>query len=96
MVVAVDEGGPATEALGFVRDFGLRTGAVATLVSADPSGALGRIGEIHLSRSARIAATSAAFPGHQALLPLVSSSRPTLLESRSPPDAFARIALEPV
>ncbi len=102
VVVAVDEGGPATEALGFVRDHGVRTGAVATVVSADPAGALGRIGAIHLTRSAGAVArgaTSAASPGHLALLPLVSSSSsgcPARLESRSPPDAFARIALEAV
>jgi len=49
-----------------------------------------------LARGSRVTAASAA-SGHQALLPLVApGSGPLVLESASPPDAFARVVLEPV
>ncbi len=95
VVVAVDEVGPATGAMGFGA-LALREGAVATLVSADPSGAVARAGAMSLARGSRATAASAA-PGHQALLPLVAPGpAPLVLESASPPDASARIVLEPV
>jgi 3-oxoacyl-[acyl-carrier-protein] synthase-1/3-oxoacyl-[acyl-carrier-protein] synthase II len=95
VVVAVDEIGPATRGLGFGA---LTTGAVATLVSADPAGAIGRVGSIRIARggpagTARGGAPQA--PGHRALLPLVPGGA-AVLECASPPDVFARIVLEPV
>ncbi len=110
VVVAVDEAGPAAAGLGFVGDGGLGTGAVAALVSAHPEGAIGRIGAIHLARGGggggagggRAGASGTAFGhyghyGHKALRPLVRGGGPaTTLESGSPPDAFARIVLDPV
>ena len=102
VVVAVDDAGPATRALGYA---GLCTGAVATLLSADGRGALARVGAMTLARAGVAAAAHA--PGHLSLLPLVWATTPPaggarraacpcLLESSSPPDAMARIVLEPV
>jgi len=103
VVVAVDEVGPATCALGFAGDGGVSTGAVATLVSAQSGGALGRIGSIRIARGGPGRAGAGAGArgstvacGHRALLPLVGQGRPVTLESGSPPDATARIVLEPV
>jgi 3-oxoacyl-[acyl-carrier-protein] synthase II len=101
VVVAVDEMGPASSLLGYGGPDGLRAGAVATLVSADPEGALGRVGPIHVARGPLAACPGELAPGHQALLPLVRPAPSRLsgalvLESGSPPDARALIALEPV
>jgi 3-oxoacyl-[acyl-carrier-protein] synthase-1/3-oxoacyl-[acyl-carrier-protein] synthase II len=100
VVVAVDEVGPATVGLGFAGDDrdggGVFTGAVAALVSAEPAGALGRIGSIHIRRGAAASAPAARPCGHRALMPLVEGRGPAILESGSPPDALARIVLEPV
>jgi 3-oxoacyl-[acyl-carrier-protein] synthase-1/3-oxoacyl-[acyl-carrier-protein] synthase II len=94
VVVAVDEIGPATGMMG-LGTF-LREGAVATLISADPSGGVGRVGTMSLARGSRVTGGRGA-PGYQALLPLVApASGALILESASPPDASARIVLEPV
>jgi 3-oxoacyl-[acyl-carrier-protein] synthase-1/3-oxoacyl-[acyl-carrier-protein] synthase II len=96
VVVAVDEVGPATGGLGFAGDAGVGSGAVATLISAQPGGALGRIGSIHITRGPARGERAALAFGYRALLPLVAGRGPAVLESGSPPDALARIVLEPV
>jgi 3-oxoacyl-[acyl-carrier-protein] synthase-1/3-oxoacyl-[acyl-carrier-protein] synthase II len=88
VVVAVDEVGPVTRALGGT---GARSGAVALLLSPDGAGALARVGTLQLRRGE--AASAPVSPGHLALLPLVAVSGPCKLECSSPPDAFARIEL---
>jgi 3-oxoacyl-[acyl-carrier-protein] synthase II len=88
VVVAVDEGGPTTRAL-FGDSF--RSGAVALLLSSDPRHARARVGEVTLRRGAPASGPLA--PGHLALLPLVAAALPSVIESASPPDAFARVQL---
>jgi 3-oxoacyl-[acyl-carrier-protein] synthase-1/3-oxoacyl-[acyl-carrier-protein] synthase II len=100
VVVAVDDVGPASCALGDA-DPALRLpsgGAVATLVSAERTGALARVGHMTLTRGPRLGVSALTAPGHMALAPLVSPGQgPDLtLESGSPPDAFARIDLQRV
>ncbi len=89
VVVAVDEVGPVSGALAGPA---LTSGAVATLVTADPSGALARIGAVSLRRG--VSAPVPIGPGHQALLPLARGSPPSRLESSSPPDAHASVGLD--
>jgi 3-oxoacyl-[acyl-carrier-protein] synthase-1/3-oxoacyl-[acyl-carrier-protein] synthase II len=91
VVVAVDEVGPITRALGW-ND--LRSGAVAMLVTADAAGAVARVGDMHLVRG--LVATPSGAPGHLALVPMVTHPAPQVLECSTPPDATARITLEPV
>ena len=89
VVVAVDDVGPASVSLAGAA---LKSGAVATLVTADPSGAIARIGGVSLRRGAD--ARERIGPGHEGLLPLTSESPPSSLESSSPPDAHASVALD--
>jgi len=91
VVVAADEVGPTARA--FAGDTVVH-GAVALVVSSDPAGAVARVGRIELTRGVS-AAGDAPF-GHRALLPLASTPVPHELVSASPPDAFARVALERV
>ncbi|HEY6463577.1 MAG TPA: beta-ketoacyl synthase N-terminal-like domain-containing protein, partial [Polyangiaceae bacterium] len=95
VVVAVDEGGPATRAL---AGDAVRPGAVAVLLDASPEGALARMGALHVVRGRPVAEGVAA--GHAALLPLVSAttpaSLPTELASSAPPDSMAVVRLEPL
>ncbi len=92
VVVAVDDVGPATRAL---TGDALRAGAVAVLLAAHAGqGARARVGAIHLRRGAP--ASSTGVPGHRALLPLVAITLPHELVCASPPDAFARVALEAI
>jgi 3-oxoacyl-[acyl-carrier-protein] synthase-1/3-oxoacyl-[acyl-carrier-protein] synthase II len=94
VVVAADEVGPTARA--FIGDE-LAHGAVALVVSSEPAGAIARVGRIELARGVRgVPAPGHAPFGHQALLPLVSKHVPLELVSASPPDASARVALEPV
>jgi 3-oxoacyl-[acyl-carrier-protein] synthase-1/3-oxoacyl-[acyl-carrier-protein] synthase II len=90
VVVAADDVGPATRALG---GEGLASGAVAVLVTNDPQGARARIGAIELRRG--VAPEPPGPAGHRALLPLVESLLPPVLLGSSPPDARARIELHP-
>jgi hypothetical protein len=88
VVVAVDETGAMTRALGGEA---LRSGAVALLVTADPRGAVARVGGVQLRRGSPVAATGA--PGHLALVPVVARPGPLVLEHASAPDVLARIEL---
>jgi 3-oxoacyl-[acyl-carrier-protein] synthase II len=88
VVVAVDEGGPATRAL--FGDF-CRTGAVALLLSSQSRRARARVEDITLRRGSPVSGPFA--PGHLALLPLVGALLPNAIESATPPDAFARVSL---
>jgi 3-oxoacyl-[acyl-carrier-protein] synthase-1/3-oxoacyl-[acyl-carrier-protein] synthase II len=93
IVVAVDDVGPATRALG--PSASLLAGAIAVLVSARPDGgARARIGAIELRRGP--AATGTHPAGHLALQPLLERRVPSELVCSSPPDGFARVALHPV
>lgn len=94
VVVAADEAGPTARA--FAGD-ALANGVVALVVSADPAGAVARMGRIELARGRGVSVSGAdARFGHRALLPLAAARVPRELTSASPPDAFARIALDPV
>jgi 3-oxoacyl-[acyl-carrier-protein] synthase-1/3-oxoacyl-[acyl-carrier-protein] synthase II len=89
VVVAVDDVGPASEAL-----FGgvLTPGAVASLVTADRAGACVRIGAVSLRRGVDSRAHGQS--GHEALVPLTHGSPPSTLQSSSTPDAVASVKLE--
>jgi 3-oxoacyl-[acyl-carrier-protein] synthase-1/3-oxoacyl-[acyl-carrier-protein] synthase II len=92
-VVAVDDVGPATLALG--RGLSLRAGAIAVLVSARADGgARARIGAIELRHGDPAPATHLA--GHLALRPLLERTVPSELVGSSPPDGMARVVLHPV
>jgi len=92
VVVAADDVGPATRALWGET---LHAGAVAVLVSASGGpGARARVGEIVIRRGAPAAAPVA--PGHLALVPLLAARLPPDVACASPPDVFARVALQPV
>jgi 3-oxoacyl-[acyl-carrier-protein] synthase-1/3-oxoacyl-[acyl-carrier-protein] synthase II len=91
VVVGVDEAGTATHAL---CGDALQSGAVAVLLSAEPAGALARVGRLQLRRGEPAGARLDA--GHRALLPLVTSAAPWDLACASPPDAVARVTLEPL
>ena len=98
--VAVDDVGLATRGLWGDTP---RHGAVAVLVDAQRSAsARARVGDVVLVRGGieshgrGTTVGARALEGHEALLPLVSGSLPTALECRSPPDAMARVSLEPV
>jgi 3-oxoacyl-[acyl-carrier-protein] synthase-1/3-oxoacyl-[acyl-carrier-protein] synthase II len=91
VVVAADDVGLATRAL---AGDALRSGAIAVLVSASGGeGARARIGGIALRRGEPVSASAAL--GHTALLPLLAASLPGEIACASPPDAFARVVLEP-
>lgn len=94
-VVAVDDRGPVSEAL--VGPDGPPSGAVALVVSASETRAWGRVTSATLVRGAPSLEGPA---GHLALLPLVAPVRsprgPLILVSASPPDAFARVLVEPL
>jgi 3-oxoacyl-[acyl-carrier-protein] synthase-1/3-oxoacyl-[acyl-carrier-protein] synthase II len=92
VVVAVDEGGPATRA--FVGD-AIAQGAVALIVAADPQRACARVGEICLARGVGVGSPAGRGAGHRALLPLVTGPPPGELRAYSPPDAVATIRLDP-
>jgi 3-oxoacyl-[acyl-carrier-protein] synthase II len=91
VVVAVDDVGPATRALG---GGSLRSGAVAVLVSCSDVGARARVGGISLRRGEP--ASSSTAPGHLALIPLLGATLPSELSCASPPDAFGRVVLLPL
>jgi 3-oxoacyl-[acyl-carrier-protein] synthase-1/3-oxoacyl-[acyl-carrier-protein] synthase II len=91
VVVAVDEGGAVTRALG---GSGVRPGAVAVLVGADAATARARVAAVRLARGVPVAGPHPA--GHLALVPLTAGRPPPELASSSPPDALAIIALEPI
>jgi 3-oxoacyl-[acyl-carrier-protein] synthase-1/3-oxoacyl-[acyl-carrier-protein] synthase II len=91
VVVAADEVGPTARA--FAGDT-LVNGAVALVVSSEPAGAIARVGRLQVARGATTPSHASA--GHQALLPLASKPVPRELVSTSPPDASARVTLEPV
>lgn len=95
LVVAVDEGGPATSMTRIAGGVP-GEGAVATLVTSEAAGAVARVGSMSIARGSRVAPAEAVH-GHRALLPLVASRPgPWVLDGASPPDAIARIVLEPV
>ena len=91
VVVAVDEVGETTRALG---GEGLRSGAVAVLLSAAKNGARARVGDVTLRRGSAVLGALA--PGHRALTPLVDGDLPAAVASSSPPDLFARVVLHPL
>lgn len=94
VVVAADEFGPTSRALAGDT---LGPGAVALVVSSSPAGAIARIGRMEVARGVPPPGGPPGAPrGHQALLPLASSPVPGELSSASPPDASARVVLEPV
>lgn len=88
VVVAVDDVGPMSRAL---AGDAIRCGAVALLVSSEAAGARARVGAVTLRRG--VPAFVALPAGHLALLPLVGGELPGAVESTTPPDAFARVAL---
>ena len=88
VVVAADESGPLTRAIG---GSAFRSGAAALLVTSTSERALARVGAMRLRRGVR--PEDPLLPGHQALLPLVASPGPCELACASPPDATARIEL---
>jgi 3-oxoacyl-[acyl-carrier-protein] synthase II len=91
VVVAVDDIGPTATALGGAA---LRSGAVAVLISGASRGARARVGAIELRRGD--AADGPLAAGHLALRPLLASALPRVLIGASPPDALARVALDPL
>jgi 3-oxoacyl-[acyl-carrier-protein] synthase-1/3-oxoacyl-[acyl-carrier-protein] synthase II len=92
-VVAVDDAGPATLALG--GGLSLRPGALAVLVSArSDGGARARVGAIELRRGEPAPAMRPA--GHLALQPLLERRVSSELVGASPPDGFARLVLHPL
>jgi 3-oxoacyl-[acyl-carrier-protein] synthase-1/3-oxoacyl-[acyl-carrier-protein] synthase II len=91
VVVAVDEAGPTTRAL---AGDAVISGAVALLLSASPTDAFARVGELHVRRGVPASGPLAA--GHLALLPLVDGAFVGDLAAASPPDALAVVRLEPV
>ena len=98
VVIAADDVGPATRAL---AGDSLHTGAVAVLLDARGEGTRARVGAISLRRGEPVLAASSGDAvghraGHLALLPLVGVAPPRAVVCASPPDVFARIALEPV
>jgi 3-oxoacyl-[acyl-carrier-protein] synthase-1/3-oxoacyl-[acyl-carrier-protein] synthase II len=88
VVVAADDVGPATRAL---AGSSLRSGAVAVLLDARPSGARARVSAISLRRGVPVAGVMDA--GHLALLPLLADAAPRELLGASAPDVLARIEL---
>jgi 3-oxoacyl-[acyl-carrier-protein] synthase II len=92
VVVAADDIGPATLALGGTP---LQGGATAVLVGARPEGgARARIGAIALRRGEPVGGAHA--PGHLALRPLLEKRLPRELLASSPPDGLARVELNPI
>ena len=89
--LAVDEAGPTTRAL--AGDL-VVSGAVALLLSASPTDAFARVGELHVQRGVPVTGTLAA--GHRALLPLVDGAFVGDLAAASTPDALATVRLGPV
>jgi 3-oxoacyl-[acyl-carrier-protein] synthase-1/3-oxoacyl-[acyl-carrier-protein] synthase II len=91
VVVAVDETGPTTRAL---AGDAVVSGAVALLLSASPTDAIARVGELHVRRGVPASGPLAA--GHLALLPLAAGGFVGDLTAASPPDALAVVRLEAV
>jgi 3-oxoacyl-[acyl-carrier-protein] synthase-1/3-oxoacyl-[acyl-carrier-protein] synthase II len=91
VVVAADHAGPVARAM---APGAVPSGAVALLVSSSAGGARARVGAMSLRRGVPVSGGVPA--GYEALLPLVGGALPGSLSSASPPDAEARIALEPV
>jgi 3-oxoacyl-[acyl-carrier-protein] synthase-1/3-oxoacyl-[acyl-carrier-protein] synthase II len=91
VVVAVDETGPTTRAL---AGDAVVSGAVALLLSASPTDAIARVGELHVRRGVPAPGPLAA--GHLALLPLAAGAFVGDLTAASPPDALAVVRLEAV
>ncbi len=92
VVVCVDDAGAATRAL---AGDSLGSGAVAVLLDArGGERARARVGSIQLRRGEPSSGPVAG--GHRALLPLLGGRLPTELTCGSPPDAIARVALDPV
>jgi 3-oxoacyl-[acyl-carrier-protein] synthase-1/3-oxoacyl-[acyl-carrier-protein] synthase II len=93
VVVAVDDVGPTSNALGGES---LRSGAVAVLVSSVAQGARARVGDVELRRGGDGGDAAPGLAGHLALRPLLASPLPRALVAASPPDAFARVGIEPL
>ncbi len=94
VVVAADEVGPTARALAGPSGGPFDHGAVALVVSSSAKGAIARLGRVDLARGSL---APAGVPcGHRALMPLASKPVPGELLSGSPPDASARVVLEPV
>src|ERR1019366_6211203 len=91
VVVGVDDVGPTVPLLG---GRALRPGAVAVLLTSTPQGARACVGAIELRRGEAVDGPLAA--GHLALRPLLAQTLPRALVGVSPPDAFARVALDPL
>jgi len=91
VVVGVDDVGPTVPLLG---GGALRPGAVAVLLTSTPQGARACVGAIELRRGEAVDGPLAA--GHLALRPLLAQTLPRALVGVSPPDAFARVALDPL
>ncbi len=91
VVVAVDEVGGATRAL---AGEGLKSGAIALLMSAAGHQARVRVGAVTLRRGPPVSGPLA--PGHLALMPLIAGEPPNALTSSSPPDMFAHVVLHPI
>ncbi len=81
VVVAADEVGPATRALG---GGAFRSGAVALLVTSSPDGALARIGAMRLRRGAPVGRSS-----------FFQVTWPCFLWSRRPAPASSRVRRRP-
>ena len=92
VVVSVDDVGAATRVL---AGDSLAAGAVAVLLDArGGEGARARVGTIQLRRGER--ASGPVARGHRALLPLADRRLPHELACVTPPDAIARVALDPI
>ena len=89
VVVAVDDVGPDSQA---VAGGGVPSGAVATLVTSNPTDACARVGAVSLRRGVNSGASL--HPGYESLMPLTRCPPPSRLESTSPPDADAKVELE--
>jgi 3-oxoacyl-[acyl-carrier-protein] synthase II len=81
VVVAVDEIGPVATRLAMDLRVEATTGVVAAVLSADPSGAIAKLGACGLGVGAGTAAPIRT--GHTALLPLLRDPLPRVLEASS-------------
>ena len=94
VVVAVDELGDAAHRLSRELGVTLVQGAVATLVTREPS-SFARIVRTELRRGPSVHRDEQPV-GHRALMPLTLASPPARVEATSPPDARAIVELESV
>jgi 3-oxoacyl-[acyl-carrier-protein] synthase-1/3-oxoacyl-[acyl-carrier-protein] synthase II len=111
VVVGVDEAGPMTAALGASAIRTGALAVLIDAREATPAGpARARVGAISLARgrpsgglspgelepTVSFADAGPTHPGHLALLPLLNRRLPLAIAASSPPDAHARVALEPL